>query len=163
MILFAVEAYRYMAQALAKITEVRLGHFQAARFENGELRVELQTSGRSEDCFILASIAPPDEQMLSVLLLAHTLKKEGARCVIAILPYLAYSRHDKGKPAESLATEWLGAIMRLGNRPGDHCRHAQRAWEEALSNSGDLTLSSGRICGKSESIRLEASHDCRSR
>jgi len=112
MILFAFEAYKTMAAALEKATGLMSGQFRAARFENGEWHVDLQTPVRNEDCFILGSIAPPDEQMLSALLLAHTLKKEGARQVTAILPYLAYARHDKDKPGESLATAWLGAVAK---------------------------------------------------
>jgi ribose-phosphate pyrophosphokinase len=108
MILFAFEAYQAMAAALAK--SETLGRFRVRRFENGELHVDLQTLVRNENCFVLGSISPPDEQLLSALLLAHTLKKEGARRVTALLPYLAYARDDKDKPGESLATAWAGAL-----------------------------------------------------
>jgi ribose-phosphate pyrophosphokinase len=111
-ILFAFEAYKVMETALEKATGLTSGHFSARRFENGELHVDVQTPVRHEDCFILGSIAPPDEQMLTVLLLAHTLKKEGSGKVAAIFPYLAYDRHDKDKPGESLATAWVGAVAR---------------------------------------------------
>lgn len=104
MILFAFEAFQAMGVALAKFGT--LGHFQVARFENGELHAGLQTAVRSESCFVLGSIAPPDEQLLSVLLLAHTLRKEGARRVTALLPYLAYARDDKDKPGESSQRHW---------------------------------------------------------
>ena len=50
--------------------------------------------------------------MISLLLLAHTLRKEGAARVTALLPYLAYAREDKVKPGESLATAWVGALLR---------------------------------------------------
>ena len=112
MILFNSVAYDAMAATLEKATGLTLGKFRVARFENGELHIDIQKSARNEDCFILGSIAPPDEQMLSTLLLAHTLKKEGARRVTGILPYLAYARHDKEKLGESLATAWVGAAAR---------------------------------------------------
>ena len=66
----------------------------------------------SEHCLILGTIAPPDESLLSVLLLAETLKKEGADKISAVLPYLAYSRQDKDKPGESLGTAWVGALLK---------------------------------------------------
>jgi phosphoribosylpyrophosphate synthetase len=66
-----------MAEALAKVTGLASGHLQTARFENGELHVDVQTSVGDEICFILGSIAPPDEQMFSALLLAHRLKERG--------------------------------------------------------------------------------------
>jgi ribose-phosphate pyrophosphokinase len=110
MILFAFPAYEAMAAAVRKAADLRPAEFGVARFENGELHIDIRTPVRGRDCFILGSVAPPDEQMFSVLLLSHTLKKEGARDVTAILPYLAYSRHDKDKPGESLATAWFGAV-----------------------------------------------------
>jgi ribose-phosphate pyrophosphokinase len=99
-----------VAAALEKSAGVPPGKFCADRFENGELHVEIRTSVAREHCLILGSIAPPDGQLLSVLLLAHTLKKEGAGRVTAILPYLAYARHDKEKPGESLATAWVAEL-----------------------------------------------------
>ena len=110
--LFAFQAFQPMAGILAKADGLARGSFQVARFENGELHLEIDDSVRSEACFILGSIGPPDEQMLSAMLLAHTLKKDGARTVTAIFPYLAYARHDKDKPGESLAAAWVGAVAR---------------------------------------------------
>ena len=112
MILFVFEAYQGMAAAIENVTDLMLGRFRAARFENRELHMDVETPVANETCFILGSIAPPDEQLLSVLLLAHTLKKEGACRVTAIFPYLAYARHDTDKPGESLATAWVGALAR---------------------------------------------------
>lgn len=43
------------------------------------MHIDLETRVLNEDCLILGSIAPPDVQLLWALLLAHTLKKEGAR------------------------------------------------------------------------------------
>ena len=50
--------------------------------------------------------------MLSFLLVGHTLKKEGASRVTGILPYLAYSREDKLKDGQSLATAWMGGLLK---------------------------------------------------
>ena len=110
MILFALETYRCMAAALEKSGDLRCTTFRALRFENGELHAEIPTSVENEHCLILGSIAPPDEQLLSVLLLAHTLKKERALRVTAILPYLAYARDDKDKPGASMATGWVARL-----------------------------------------------------
>ena len=110
MTLFAFEAYEAMAAALQSATGVLLGRFQVARFENGELYILVKSPVKDQDCVLLGTIAPPEEQVFSALLLAHTLRKEGARKVTAVFPYLAYARHDKEKPGESLAMPWLGAV-----------------------------------------------------
>ncbi len=112
MTLFAFETYRSMAATIQKTAHSTSGRFRGMRFENAEICVHVETQTENENCVILASISPPDEQLLFTLLLAHTLKKEGARRVTAILPYLAYARHDKNKPGESFATAWVGELMR---------------------------------------------------
>ena len=112
MILFAFQAYQGMALEFQKAAQLTVGQFRVSRFENGELHLDLKARVANENCLILGSIDPPDAQLLSALLLAHTLKKEGARRVTAIFPYLAYARHDKDKPGESLATAWAGALVR---------------------------------------------------
>ena len=82
------------------------------RFSNGELHVDLDTSPTGRDCVVLGAVAPPDEHLLSTLLLSHTLKKEGARSVTALLPYLGYARHDRAEPRKSRAAAWLGEVLR---------------------------------------------------
>jgi ribose-phosphate pyrophosphokinase len=47
-----------------------------------------------------------------VLLLAHTLRREGAKRVVAVLPYLGYARQDRADPGESLGIAWMGELLR---------------------------------------------------
>jgi ribose-phosphate pyrophosphokinase len=111
-ILFASEALESMASAIREGSgTVRAGRCQVTSFENGELRAFLETPVAGQDCLILGTIAPPGERMLSTLLLISTLKKERARTVTAVLPYLAYTRQDKDKPGQSMATSWSGALL----------------------------------------------------
>jgi len=84
---------------------------QLARFQNGELYARIQTPVSARACVVLGSLAPPDEQMLSVLLLAHTLKREGASRVTALLPYLGYARQDRADPGQSLGIAWAGELL----------------------------------------------------
>lgn len=112
MILFSFSSYEHIARGLRTIPFLRVGQFAIARYENQELHAEVQCRVSGEHCVVLGSIAPPDEQMLSLMLLAHTLKKGGAGKVTAVLPYLAYSRQDKEKPGESLGTAWIGSLLK---------------------------------------------------
>jgi len=112
MILFSFPNYEHLAESLAELPRIRAGEFTITRFDNQELCVRVRTPVSSETCGIMGSVAPPDTQMLSLMLLAHTLKKDGASRVTAILPYLGYSRQDKNKLGESLATAWLGSLLK---------------------------------------------------
>jgi ribose-phosphate pyrophosphokinase len=111
MILFSFSAYENIARQLRTIASVQAGRFTVRRYDNQELYASVEGSVSGEHCVILGTIAPPDECLLSVALLAQTLKKEGADRITALLPYLAYSRQDKEKSGESLGTAWVGALL----------------------------------------------------
>ena len=112
MILFSFSAYEKIARQLQTIASVQAGRFTVRRYDNQEMYASVEGSVSGEHCVILGTIAPPDECLLSVTLLAQTLKKEGADKITALLPYLAYSRQDKEKSGESLGTAWVGALLK---------------------------------------------------
>jgi ribose-phosphate pyrophosphokinase len=111
-ILFTLPLHEDLAGALARLAAVGRGRSSASRFANGELHASIETSPDGCHCIVLGSVAPPDDHLLSTLLLSHTLRKEGAVAVTAMLPYLGYARHDKPEAGHSLATAWLGEVMR---------------------------------------------------
>ena len=111
MLLFYFTDYDAMACALLERSCLTSGRFAVNRYANQELYVTVPTRVPGEDCVILGSVAPPDEHLLSIMLLAHTLKKEGARRVTGLIPYLAYSRQDKRRAGESIATAWVGSLF----------------------------------------------------
>ncbi|HUY05513.1 MAG TPA: ribose-phosphate diphosphokinase [Candidatus Paceibacterota bacterium] len=112
MLLFSFPQYEHYAAQLRKLPRWQRGQFSVDRYQNGELFVLVKTPVKGKQCAILAETAPPDENLLSLLLLAHTLKKEGAEEVIAIIPYLGYSRHDRSEAGRDRATEWLGESLK---------------------------------------------------
>jgi len=111
-LLFALPVHERLAAALGDLARVERGHASVGRFANQELHVEVDTAPAGQDCLVLGAVAPPDAQLLATLLLCHTLSKEGARRVTALLPYLGYARHDRDEPGRSRATAWLGELLR---------------------------------------------------
>ena len=87
------------------------GNATVHRYQNGELHVTLITDVTRETCVVVGTIAPPDANLLQMLALTHTLKLHGASSVTAVLPYLAYARHDRIMPAESMLTELVGKLF----------------------------------------------------
>lgn len=111
--LFSFREYQQIADVLGKSDLLRQCPFTIGRHENDEAHATSETSVVGETCFILGSIAPPDSRMIEMTLLTHTLKEQGASQVTAVLPYLAYTRQDKIKAGESLATAWAGRLLML--------------------------------------------------
>jgi ribose-phosphate pyrophosphokinase len=112
MIVFSLPQHRQLLpRGLGDSSEPALGRWHAGRFPDGELWLELGGSVAGSECAVLGSLAPPDEQGLLVLLLAHTLKRERASAVRALLPYLGYARQDRADPGHSLGAAWAGALL----------------------------------------------------
>jgi ribose-phosphate pyrophosphokinase len=111
-LLFTFSEYSQTSRSLCDLPGLKPGQFSIVRYENQELHASVESRVAGDHCFVLGSITPPECQMVSYLLLAHTLKKEGATRVTGILPYFAYSREDKVKPGQSAATAWTGAVLK---------------------------------------------------
>jgi ribose-phosphate pyrophosphokinase len=105
------EHRRLLPDELDERSVPALGSCAFSRFSNGELHVRTGSPVAGRVCAVLGSLAPPDEQILSVLLLAHTLKRDRARRVVALLPYLGYARQDRAEPGQSLGTAWVGDLL----------------------------------------------------
>lgn len=89
-----------------------MGECDVERFANGELHVVVATEVTGQDCVVVGSLAPPDSQLFSVLMLADALKQAGARTTTAYLPYLGYGRQDKPAPGESGGIALVGRLLR---------------------------------------------------
>jgi ribose-phosphate pyrophosphokinase len=112
-IIFPLPEYRpLLARALTGRSAPDTGRCEFARFANGELYARIDGPVEARVCAVLGSLAPPDEQLLSVLVMSHTLKREGARRVVALLPYLGYARQDRAQPGQSLGAAWAGDLLR---------------------------------------------------
>jgi hypothetical protein len=77
MIAFTFADYEHLIEPLGRVAAK--GNFEINRFTNGELFARIRTPVRLAHCVVLGSIAPPDERLLSLALLAHTLKKSCPR------------------------------------------------------------------------------------
>ncbi len=109
--LFTFPSHRYMVEKLKEIPNLTIGKFSLERFPNNELYIMLHTHATERECIVVGSISPPDTNLISFLLLCHTLKKENAHSITAVLPYLAYSRHDKKEYQRSYATVLIGELL----------------------------------------------------
>lgn len=109
--LFAFPSQRRLARGFRGLPGLTPGGFSLERFANGECRVELRAAVAGKRCLVLGTITPPERNLVSYLLLCHTLAGNGAASVTALLPYLAYSRHDRKEPRRSFGAAWIGGLL----------------------------------------------------
>ncbi len=115
MIVFAFPQSKHLIKALSGLPDKKIGRFEICRYPNQEMYATVRSNVAHQDCLILGSITPPDENLLASLMLAHTLKKELAEKIILFTPYLAYSRQDKVQPHESLGITTIGELIRASH------------------------------------------------
>jgi ribose-phosphate pyrophosphokinase len=102
---------RHTGRGFRNVPDLTQGEFSVGRFANGELHVELGAPVAGIRCLVLGTIAPPERNLLSYLLLCHTLRKEGAEGIVAVLPYLAYARQDKREPLGGFGAAWVAELL----------------------------------------------------
>ena len=112
MLVFALPSHRALLPVdLDAASAPELGRWRRGRFPDGELWAELDDDVAGRDCALLGSLAPPDEQTLTTLLLADTLRRAGARRILALLPYLGYARQDRAPAGRSVGAAWAGSLL----------------------------------------------------
>lgn len=84
------------AKELAKELGIKYVESYIHHFPDGELHVKVPGNEIDKLGIIVQSLAyKPNEYLMELLLLADDLRREGAKKVIAVIPYLAYARQDE--------------------------------------------------------------------
>jgi ribose-phosphate pyrophosphokinase len=109
----ASDYYEQFAVALGEMQpDLSVGSASVRRFPDGELYATVHDNPKGQDCLVIGSAAPPDEQLLSLLMLGSALKRSGAHSVCAFLPYVGYTRQDKAAARESSGIALIGSLLR---------------------------------------------------
>lgn len=85
-----------LARAIAARLGCALDVVKVAQFADGEISVELTSSVRGEDVFIVQPTSPPvNDHLMELLLIASACSRASARSVTAVIPYFGYARQDR--------------------------------------------------------------------
>lgn len=114
MIVLSVQTYfeRFAEEIRVVDPGIAKGIFQSVRYRDGEACVSVRQGVEGQDCLLVGTVAPPDNQMLEFLMLADAIKRGGARTIWAFLPYLAYSRQDKLSPGQAGGIATVGSLFK---------------------------------------------------
>ncbi len=83
-------------------------------FPDGESYVRLEGDVHDEDVAVVQTTSPPqDSRLIQLALIADAAKRNGARKIIAVVPYLAYARQDKiFLQGEPLSIETIARMLK---------------------------------------------------
>jgi len=94
--LFTGNANPELAKLVAEKLGQPLGPANVGNFSDGEIAVEINANVRGHDVFIIQpTCAPPNRNLMELLLMADALRRASAGRITAVIPYFGYARQDR--------------------------------------------------------------------
>ena len=111
--LFTGNAHPRLAESIAHHAGVPLGEVMVKRFNDGEIRVQVEESARGNDIFIVQpTCAPVNDNLMELLILVDAFRRASAQRVTVVLPYYGYARQDKKtKPREPVTARLVADLL----------------------------------------------------
>lgn len=96
MIIIAGNSHVSLAKQVGQRLGVDVVIADTKRFDDQELRIQIDRNMQEQDVVIIQSTSKPaNDHLMELLLIADTVKRAGARRIIAVMPYFGYSRQDR--------------------------------------------------------------------
>lgn len=111
--LFSGNANPALAAAIAGHLGVPLGQITATKFNDGEIRIQVDESARGTDVFIVQpTCSPVNDNLMELLILIDAFRRASAQRVTVVLPYYGYARQDKKiKPREPVTARLVADLI----------------------------------------------------
>jgi len=94
--LFAGSGSTDLAREIGEYLKVPLEAYDLIEFSNENLFIKLKGSVRGQDVYLVQSMGPPvHRNIMEMLIMIDTLKRDSAGRITAVFPYMAYARSDK--------------------------------------------------------------------
>jgi ribose-phosphate pyrophosphokinase len=106
-------ASKELGEKTAQLANVETIQVINKTFPDGESYVRLGSSVQNEHLVILQTTSPPQEiRLMQLAFMADAAKRNGARKITAVVPYLAYARQDKMfLQGEGISIETLARML----------------------------------------------------
>ena len=85
-----------------------------SHYKDGEILVHIDENIKGRKVFVLGSTFPPAENTLELIILINTLKENGAKKIIVLMPYFGYGKQDKMKySGDAMSAKLMANIINL--------------------------------------------------
>lgn len=104
-----------LANKVSKISGLKLGKVELNRFANREVKVRIREKKVSPTAIVVQSLSnPPDEHLVEFALICDALQRLGASKIVAVIPWLAYSKQDKVfQTGEPLSVKVIARMLQV--------------------------------------------------
>jgi ribose-phosphate pyrophosphokinase len=94
--IFAGSGSQELAREISDYLRVPLSEYDLVQFPNENLFIRLSGSVRGQDVYLIQSMGPKvHRNIMEMLIMIDTLKRDSAGRITAVFPYMAYARSDK--------------------------------------------------------------------
>ena len=111
--LFSGNAHPALTQSIAQHLNVSVGRMTTTRFNDGEIRVQVEESARGADVFIIQpTCGPVNDNLMELLIMIDAFRRASAERITVVLPYYGYARQDKKvKPREPVTARLVADLI----------------------------------------------------
>jgi len=111
--LFSGSANPTLSEEVANLLNLPLSKAKIIRFTNSEVKITIEEKVKDSTCFVIQPTSnPTDAHLMELLFFADALKRNGAKKIIAIIPYFGYARQNREHlPGESVSVNVVIRIL----------------------------------------------------
>ncbi|MDO8428137.1 MAG: ribose-phosphate pyrophosphokinase [Candidatus Diapherotrites archaeon] len=112
-VLIAGNGSQTLAHEISKQTKIKLLKTETLQFSDSETLIRIKESVQGKTVYVLEQMnAPVNDKVMELLLLCNAAKENRAKKVIALVPYLGYSRQDRvTKTGEPISIKVLAKAL----------------------------------------------------
>ena len=113
LLIFSGSANPDLAAKISQYLGVPLGNALVGHFSDGETRIEIESSVRGADVFIIQpTCAPSNENIMELLIFIDALRRASAQRITAVIPYYGYSRQErKSAPRTPITAKLMADLL----------------------------------------------------
>ncbi|KAI5358023.1 Putative Phosphoribosyltransferase domain, phosphoribosyl pyrophosphate synthetase [Septoria linicola] len=113
--IFSGSSHPHLVEAICERLGQKPAQVDLKKFANGETSVEIKTSVRDQDVFIVQSGSSQiNDNVMEMLIMINACKGGSARSITAVMPYFPYSRQSKKKSHRGAITaRMLANLMKV--------------------------------------------------
>lgn len=109
---FAGSASPELAASIAGNYGQELGAVETIHFSDGEFQPRFTETVRGKDIFIIQSTFPPSDHLFELLLMIDAVKRASAKEIVAVVPYMGFSRQDrKDNPRVAIGAKLVANLL----------------------------------------------------
>lgn len=114
MLIFAGSYGKTLAKSLKSWQNGQSGSYEESFFKNGERKIKILSRVKGKEVWVVQDMAREAEQaLIELLLLVDGLKEAGAKKIVAIVPFLAYSFQNRRFEGEPISVRVIAKMISI--------------------------------------------------